>query len=237
MGDALTTLDEAIAIADANVVTTGSIAGRLARVSLLQELDAVDSVTRALDELDGTAPGVHTLGAVRSAARAWTLLREGDGDAARAAFLEARAGAEGLLLSRIACGRIEIVAWSRAGDRVAASEAAEWLLEGARERCPAAEALATWARVRAGHELAHASAVTDLATRAGDRFILWRALALAARVANDRGEAAGAERDEAAAMIAGLAASISDDELRNGFLAAPDVAEVSARPAREPEVS
>jgi hypothetical protein len=168
------------------------------------------------------------LGAVRRAARAWTLLREGDGDAARAAFLEARAGADGLLLSRIACGRIEIVAWSRAGNRVAASEAAEWLLEGAREQCPAAEALATWARVRAGHELLHPSTVAELATRAGDRAILWRALALAARIADDRDDpvAAEAERGEATAMIGGLAASIRDDELRNSFLTAPDVADV-----------
>jgi hypothetical protein len=138
------------------------------------------------------------------------------------------------LLSRIACGRIEIVAWSRAGDRVTASEAAEWLLEGAREQCPVAEALATWARVRAGHELPHPSTVAELATRAGDRSILWRALALAA---DDRGDPAGADRDEAAAVIAGLAASIREDELRNSFLAAPDAADVLSGTARKPEVS
>jgi class 3 adenylate cyclase/tetratricopeptide (TPR) repeat protein len=239
LGDALTTLDEAIEIADANVVTTGSIAGRLARIALLQELDATDPLKRALDELDGTAPGVHTLGAVRRAARAWTLLREGDDDGARAAFLEARIGAEGLLLSRIACGRIEIAAWSRAGDRDAAADAAAWLLEGAREQSPAAEALATWARVRAGNEVSHPSTVTELATRAGDPAILWRALALAAQIADDRGDPAGARagRGEAAAVIAGLAASVRGDELRSSFLAAPDVAEVSAGAAREPEIS
>jgi hypothetical protein len=74
------------------------------------------------------------------------------------------------------------------------------------------------------------SKVAELATRAGDRAILWRALALAARIADDRDDpvAAEAERGEAAAMIAGLAASIRDDELRNRFLATPDVADVLA---------
>jgi tetratricopeptide (TPR) repeat protein len=225
VGRALATLDEAIEIADEHAVTLGSVVGRLARVSILQELDAVGSVLSTVDEMDAT--GSWVLGAARHAAVAWTYLREGERERARAGFLDARAGAESMLLSRLVCGRVELVGWSRAGDHEAASDAAGWLLAGARGQCPAVEALATQARVRAGHDEGDPARLVESAARADDASVMWRALALAARIADERGEPAVAEarRREAASLLRTLAASIRDDTLRHGFLAARDVAE------------
>ena len=229
LGRAMAYLDEAVETARMHGATKGEIAARLCRIVLLQELGAPERATADLDAMDALAPApMYYLGPVRLSARAWVQSADGDGENARATFDRARSHSEGLLLSRVACGRLEILAWSAVGDADAASDAAGWVLRGVTGQCPAAEALVAWALARAGSGPGPegARSALELARRAGDRTVLWRACALAGDAARERGdtEAATILREEAREVVRSLAASLTDDGLRASFLAGAGVA-------------
>ena len=173
---------------------------------------------------------VSYLGPVRLSARACGLLARGDREAAILAFGRARSHSESLLFSRVACGRLEILAWSDAGEELEAADAAAWVLEGATGRCPAVESLAALAVARASAErrAERAGSALALARRAGDMTVLWRALAFAEEEARERGDAQVATtlREEAREVVRSLAMSFTDEGLRSSFVSGSGVAEL-----------
>ena len=221
LGRALADVDVAVETADSQGEVKGEIASRLCRALLLQELGAPEGAVGDLDALDDLAPDASYLRPIRLSARAWLQLAEGERETARATFARARIGAEGLLLSRIGVGRFEIIAWSAAGDRVAAADAAAWVLEGPVDACPGATALAGCALARADREGASAGSVLEQARRANDKTLLWRACLLASDEARKMGnaEVATTLREEAEAIVQALADSLVDAKLRSAYLA------------------
>lgn len=230
LGHALLLLDEAVAVSASHSAPKGAIAARLCRVALLQELGAPERASVDLDALDAVVPApTHCLEPVRLSGLAWMRLAQGDRATAAEAFARARSFSDGLLFSRVACGRLEILAWTAAGEDAAASGAAAWLRHGVAGRCPAAESLAAWAlgRAQAEDRAEQAGLAVELARRAGDSTLLWRACALAADEARERGdtEDSTAFRREAQGIVRAMALSLTDDGLRASFLAnAPVVA-------------
>jgi hypothetical protein len=241
LGLAMRYLDEAVETAELHSATKGAIAARLCRVLLLHDLGAPEQAIADVDAVDAlvSAP-VSYLGAVRLSARACAMLAGRDREAATLTFERARSHSDGLLLSRVACGRLEILAWSAAGEDRAAADAAVWVLEGAAGRCPAVESLAAWAiaRTRSERRAELAGSALELARRAGDRTVLWRALALAGDEARERGdrEVATTLREEAREVVRSLAASLTDDGLRSNFLSGSGVAELLRGDPTGPEI-
>lgn len=227
LGAALSYLDEAIAVAAGAGAgaAKGLVAAHTWRIVLWQTMNASERAATDLAALEtlSAAATVSYLDPVRVSASAWLCLAAADPEGARERFDRARAGAEGLLLSRFVCGWIEIHAWHERGDREATADAAAWMLAGD-DGCPAAEALGEWALASTrGGDPARAVA---LARRTGDRTLLWRACALAADVAADHGdvEVAARLRDEAAEIVRSLAGSLPEDRLRERFLSDADAA-------------
>jgi tetratricopeptide (TPR) repeat protein len=229
VGRSLVELDEAVESARVYGVTKGEIAARLARVLVLQELGAPERATSDLDAVDALLPAAAPyLRAVRLAARGWLHIADGDRQSASAAFTRARSASDGLLLSQMAAGRLEMLAWSAAGDEAATSDTAAWVLEEAAGQCRAAEALAGWALARTHRDGVAAGSALELARRANDRTLLWRACLLASDEAREVGhtELATTLRDEARGIVRAVADSLSDEELRAGFVAGSEVAEL-----------
>jgi hypothetical protein len=131
--------------------------------------------------------------------------------------------AHGLLISRLACGAVEIRTWDALGDATALADAATWMIEGV-DGGPTANALAAWARARAG--AAEPAGAVDAARKAGDRILLWRACALAADDAKGGGDAETASRlrDEARAIVGHVAESLAGTPFHGSFIARADVA-------------
>ncbi len=186
LGRTIELLAEAIEVAADAGATKASVAALVARIMLWQDIGVADRAREDLGNLEALPEmPVSYLGPVRLAAEAWLRNVDGEQRDARKRFAHARARAEGLLTSRIACGVVEIQSWDAVGDPAAAAEAADWMLEGV-DGSPAAEALAAWARARAG--AVEPARAVEAARRAGDRLMLWRACAHAADKADDRGD-------------------------------------------------
>jgi class 3 adenylate cyclase/tetratricopeptide (TPR) repeat protein len=159
--------------------------------------------------------------------RGWLELDAGDRDAAVASFDEARREAEAGLFHELLCGRVEICAWEAATDPAGLRDAGVWLLAAADGSSRPLEALAAWAIARADEldgrpDEEAARRALDLAERAGDATVLWRACALVAHLSHDERESATL-RARAAEIVRGMAASMADPELREAFLARPQV--------------
>ncbi len=224
LGGAIELLAEAIDIAADVGATKSSVAALVARIMLWQDIGVAERAREDLRSLEALPDRpVSYLGPVRLAAEAWLRNVDGEEKDARRRFAHARARAGGLLTSRIACGVVEIQSWDAAGDPAAAAEAAEWLLEGV-DGSPAAEAVAAWARARAG-TIEPARAV-EAARRAGDRLLLWRACAHAADEADDRRDvdASTQLRDEARSIVRSIVDSLLQAGIRTDFAARPEVA-------------
>ena len=229
LGRGLTRLGEAIETAGSCGATKGEIAARLGRVVLLQQLEAPERAAADLDAVDQLVPAAATyLRSIRLAARGWLYVAAGKRQSATAEFARARSGSDALLLSRIAAGRLEILAWSTAGDEAAMSDAAAWVLDGVAGRCPAAEALAGWALARTRREGVTAASALELARRVDDRTLLWRACLLGSDDARERGNTglATSLREEARAIVRSVADSLSDKRLRATFLTGSEVADL-----------
>jgi hypothetical protein len=229
LGRSLALMSEAVETARSCGATKSEIAARLGRVVLCQELGAPERATADLDAVDALAPAVAPyLLSIRLAARGWLHVAGGKRQNATAQFAHARSASDGLLLSRIATGRIEILAWSAARDEAAMSDAAAWLLDGVAGRCPAAETLAGWALARTRRDGATAASSLQLARRAGDRTLLWRACFLGSVEARKLGntELATSLREEARRIVGSVADSLPDEELRARFQTGSEVADL-----------
>jgi class 3 adenylate cyclase/tetratricopeptide (TPR) repeat protein len=226
-GGGLARLAEAIETAGAYGATKAAIAARLGRVVLLQDLGATDRATADLSAVDVLSPtAAPYLRSIRLAARGWLDAANGDRQGAMAEFAHARSSSDGLLLSRIAVGRLEILAWSAAGEEALMADAAAWVLGGIAGRCPAAEALAVWALARTRRDGATTASALELARQADDRTVLWRACLLRSDEAGELGDSALATsfREEASEIVRSAADSLPDEELRASFLTGSDVA-------------
>jgi tetratricopeptide (TPR) repeat protein len=222
VGRAIELFAEAVDVAAAARATTASAAALTARIMLWQEIGVAHPARDDLRAI-GALPDIPTsyLAPVRLAADAWLRVVGGEPDDARKRFARARALAEGLLISRIACGAIEIRTWDAVGDTTAMVDAATWMVEDV-EGGPIANALAAWARARAG--AVEPLRAVEAARQAGDHMLLWRACALA----DGGGDAKTASvlRDEARAIVGHVAESLAGTPFHGSFVARADVASV-----------
>jgi hypothetical protein len=229
LGRGLARFGEAIETAGACGATKGEIAARLGRVVLLQVLEATERATADLNAVDALVPtAAPYLRSIRLAARGWLEVARGNRQIAMAEFAHARSASDGLLLSRIVAGRLEINAWSAAGEEAAMADAAAWVRDGIAGACPAAEALAVWGLARTRRDGATAASALELARRGDDRTVLWRACSLRSDEARELGDIGLARslREEAQGIVRSAADSLPDEELRARFLAGSDVADL-----------
>jgi hypothetical protein len=229
LGRSLALFGDAVEAAVSSGATRGEIAARLGRVVLAQELGSPERAAADLDAVDALAPDTAPyLRSIRLAARGWLDVAGGQREKATARFARARSASDGMLLSRIAAGRVEILAWSAARDEAAMSDSAAWLLNGVADEGPGAEALARWALARTGRDGGAAAASLELARRVGDRTLLWRACVAGSVEARRPGDTALAAslREEACEIVRSMADSLPDEELRTRFRSGSDVADL-----------
>jgi class 3 adenylate cyclase/tetratricopeptide (TPR) repeat protein len=229
LGRSLALFGDAVEAAVSSGATRGEIAARLGRVVLAQELGAPERAAADLDAVDALAPDTAPyLRSIRLAARGWLDVAGGQREKATARFARARSASDGMLLSRIAAGRVEILAWSAARDEAAMSDSAAWLLNGVADEGPGAEALARWALARTGRDGGAAAASLELARRVGDRTLLWRACVAGSVEARRPGDTALAAslREEACEIVRSMADSLPDEDLRTRFRSGSEVADL-----------
>jgi tetratricopeptide (TPR) repeat protein len=224
VGPAIQLLAEAVDVAAGARATTATVAALISRIMIWQELGVADAAREDLRAIRNV-PDIPTtyLASLQQAADAWLRVIDGEPGDARRRFAHARGSAEGLLISRIGCGAIEIRTWDVVGDATAMIDAATWMAEGI-DGGPVANALAAWARAsaRPGERMP----AVDAARHAGDRMLLWRACALAADAADEGGDAKTASRlrDEARAIVGHVADSLAGTPFYGSFIARAQVA-------------
>jgi tetratricopeptide (TPR) repeat protein len=230
LGNALASAGEAIEIAASVPTYRPALVARLFRALLHAEISAPDlaeqdlSTARALVGRRGRGlfhPPIL-------AASGWLQLASGDRDAARHTFEEARREARDSILHRLVCAWFELRAWGSVGDAPALRDAATWILGSDRHPGVSTEALASWSLALAdaleGQKEAaeRARAALDLAERAGDATVTWRAATLAADTSGDPAQSDFFRR-RARDVVHGMADSLDDEELRARFLAQPAI--------------
>ena len=166
-------------------------------------------------------------------ARGWLELVSGDRASAMSSFSEGRRQAEGGVFHELLCGRFEIRAWETVADADGLADAGAWLLKAAEHESPPYAALGAWALARADRlsgraDGGQAGAALELAEQGGDRNVLWRACALAGAVAEEPGEATPLLR-RASEIVGGIVATLPEGELKDAYVARPEVAELLSR--------
>jgi tetratricopeptide (TPR) repeat protein len=166
-------------------------------------------------------------------ARGWMELEAGRRSDAARAFADARREAEDGLFYRFVCGRFEINAWEATHDATRLRDAGEWLFDSADGSSPPHEALARYAIARADQMDGDVQAAREraggalkIAEKTNDLTVAWRACfvsAMASEAMGDAGAAAEA-RLKGLVIVRSMASSLGDEELRDSFLARPDVA-------------
>jgi class 3 adenylate cyclase/tetratricopeptide (TPR) repeat protein len=165
--------------------------------------------------------------------RAWSLLLEGDRDAAERSLAEAHA-LNDVFLHRAWSGRVEVQMREWAGEaegladvgaRIERDVLSESVQLGSWGRY--ARALSAWSSSRPDEALEGARTALEMSASVGESCVRWRSARVAALSADALGRAdeAAGFRNEAVAVLEHAAANVSG-ELRAAFLARPDVAEL-----------
>ena len=233
LGAAIATANEAVELGATVAAPRPQYLSVFIRLFVYAELGADEPARRDLLAAMGLSDRLGTFyRPPLFSARGWLELASGDRTSALASFSEARRQAEGGVFHELMCGRFELRAWEAVADVEGLADAGAWLLKAAEHESPPYAALGAWAVARADQlggnpDRDRARRALDLAERAGDRNVLWRACALAGEVAEDP-DGAARLRQRASEIVGSIAASLPEGALRDAYVARPDVADLLA---------